>query len=50
LETKSAWNRQSPFFTIMSHAPPALRLWLRLWRALRRSPPHSVFDLLRFRR
>jgi hypothetical protein len=38
----------SRFLTVAAYAPPLLRLWVRLWRALRRSPPSSIFDLLRF--
>ena len=40
----------SRFLTVVAYAPPLLRLWVRLWRALRRSPPSSIFDLFRFPR
>jgi hypothetical protein len=36
----------SPLFFLAPYAPPLLRLWVGLWRALRRSPPSSIFDLL----
>ncbi len=38
----------SPLFFLAPYVPPLLRLWVGLWRALRRSPPSSIFDLLRF--
>jgi len=40
----------SLLLALASHAPPILRMWVRLWRALRRSPPSSIFDLFRFPR
>ena len=40
----------SRFLPVAAYAPPLLRLWVRLWRALRRSPPSSIFDLFRFPR
>jgi hypothetical protein len=41
---------RSLLLPIISRAPPLLRGWVRLWRALSRSPPSSIFDLFRFRR
>jgi hypothetical protein len=36
----------SPLLPLAAHVPPVLQVWVRLWRALRRSPPSSIFDLL----
>ena len=46
----SAAPYRSLLLPIASRAPPLLRAWVRLWRALRRSPPSSIFDLFRFLR
>jgi len=35
---------------LAAHLPPALYLWVCLWRALRRSPPSSIPDFLGFSR
>jgi len=40
----------SPLLPLAAYVPPVLRVWVRLWRALRRSPPSSIFDLFRFLR
>lgn len=40
----------SPFIPLAAHAHPLLRLWVRLLRALGRSPPSSIWDLFSFLR
>jgi hypothetical protein len=46
--TRRGPTRSSPVVRLAAYFAPALGVWVRLWRVLRRSPPSSILDLLPF--